>query len=432
MHGFFIGMGGLLLSEEGNPLRTLDMEYLEDAVDLGTMEWPKISEEEILDKGNGDYFTKGIVVLQTGWFVLQCIARAVARLSLTELEVTTLAYAVLNGAMYFFWWNKPLDVGRGMVIYQKKSGNLEFVSARNSDDIYGQISVVNVSRTLGATCKTVDISQSSRRSTLKRSCSLSSLSSTKSIIMSDNHNTSDIFRRSDHMQDLTHLQAQRSSVLFETTARSESPSLVISSTTLPPTRPRHHFSKKTKKSHIECLSTLIYPFRLFINDCEEMKDSGSLSSNGMSPFYASVRLPLKHALSVLLFLLGTIFGAIHCIAWSFEFPSAVEKWMWKGAAMGILILPSLIAANYLLSNWLHSPPFLGLHFTQFNFTVSLSGLCLLAGRFLEATSSIRLSVLFGLYIVSRTILLILPLIELRSLPPSAFQSIDWTGFIPHI
>jgi hypothetical protein len=29
---------------------------------------------------------------------------------MTNLEVITLAYAALNGMMYFFWWDKPLNV----------------------------------------------------------------------------------------------------------------------------------------------------------------------------------------------------------------------------------------------------------------------------------------------------------------------------------
>jgi hypothetical protein len=38
-------------------------------------------------------------------------------LALTELEVVTLAYAVLNGITYFFWWDKPLDVQSPVVLH---------------------------------------------------------------------------------------------------------------------------------------------------------------------------------------------------------------------------------------------------------------------------------------------------------------------------
>lgn len=69
-----------------------------------------ITEEQIQDRSKGDILSKGLVVLQTSWFIIQLLARAVTRLPITELEFSTLAFAILNGATYALWWNKPLDV----------------------------------------------------------------------------------------------------------------------------------------------------------------------------------------------------------------------------------------------------------------------------------------------------------------------------------
>lgn len=44
------------------------------------------------------------------------VARAVQGLAITELEIITLAYTALNGVMCFFWWDKPLDVQRPVLI----------------------------------------------------------------------------------------------------------------------------------------------------------------------------------------------------------------------------------------------------------------------------------------------------------------------------
>ncbi|RXW17348.1 hypothetical protein EST38_g8511 [Candolleomyces aberdarensis] len=74
------------------------------------------TEEEILDRSKGDEVTKGLVLLQTLWFIIQFIARRAQRLNVTELEVVTLAYAALNAVMYLCWWNKPLDVRCPIVI----------------------------------------------------------------------------------------------------------------------------------------------------------------------------------------------------------------------------------------------------------------------------------------------------------------------------
>ncbi|KAJ2922657.1 hypothetical protein H1R20_g14445, partial [Candolleomyces eurysporus] len=80
--------------------------------------------EEISDRSKADAFAKGAVIIQTSWFIIQFICRAAYGLGITELEVMTLAYAVLNAAMYAFWWNKPLDVQCPMVIPLSSTGGV--------------------------------------------------------------------------------------------------------------------------------------------------------------------------------------------------------------------------------------------------------------------------------------------------------------------
>ena len=48
--------------------------------------------------------------MQTLWFVIQCIARRLEHLPMTQLEITTLAYASMTVAIYAFWWHKPLNI----------------------------------------------------------------------------------------------------------------------------------------------------------------------------------------------------------------------------------------------------------------------------------------------------------------------------------
>src|SRR5258708_38984990 len=77
----------------------------------------KISEEDIKDRSKGDILSKLIAITQTTWFILQCIARGHQRLTLTELELVTLALASLNAVTYVFWWHKPLGVQVPIRIY---------------------------------------------------------------------------------------------------------------------------------------------------------------------------------------------------------------------------------------------------------------------------------------------------------------------------
>ncbi|KAF8654680.1 hypothetical protein AX16_003470 [Volvariella volvacea WC 439] len=115
-HGFFVQMGGLIYND-GKDCHVITIGP-EGDVRLGdfiisdpgrAIVLPEITEEEIQDKGKGNFISKAVVVIQTTWFVCNCIARHAQNLSITKLELVTLAFAALNIVTYVLWWNKPLD-----------------------------------------------------------------------------------------------------------------------------------------------------------------------------------------------------------------------------------------------------------------------------------------------------------------------------------
>ena len=83
----------------------------------GKIDFPTVTVEEIEDRSKADGFSKTIALGQTLWFVAQCLARRVQHLDLTLVELVTLSLAVLNGLMYFLWWNKSLDVRCPIRVY---------------------------------------------------------------------------------------------------------------------------------------------------------------------------------------------------------------------------------------------------------------------------------------------------------------------------
>ncbi|KIM22218.1 hypothetical protein M408DRAFT_28856 [Serendipita vermifera MAFF 305830] len=83
------------------------------------------TEAEIKDRGKSDDLAKFIVLVQTLWFVLQCIARGTHSLPLTELEVVTLAYTTLNFFIYMFWWDKPRNVECPVRVYKTSMASHE-------------------------------------------------------------------------------------------------------------------------------------------------------------------------------------------------------------------------------------------------------------------------------------------------------------------
>jgi hypothetical protein len=137
-HGFFLIMGGfqlyqrappeeeLLKREEGgvvrysiNPGKFVRILQMADVRNhkLETI-IPCTTEGDLKDRGKSDGIGKAIVLLQTSWFVVQCIARRIEHLPLTELEIVTLAYAMMNVFIYIFWWDKPCDVRCPIRVYE--------------------------------------------------------------------------------------------------------------------------------------------------------------------------------------------------------------------------------------------------------------------------------------------------------------------------
>lgn len=110
VHGFYADSGGFLLRTSDHspfPVTAKQIHYL---VKEKYMIVPEISEKEIFDKIKADLFTKTIACLQTGWFVTECIARAIQRLPVSPLEQCTCAIILCTVAVYYFWLHKPLNV----------------------------------------------------------------------------------------------------------------------------------------------------------------------------------------------------------------------------------------------------------------------------------------------------------------------------------
>jgi hypothetical protein len=116
-HGHFIQMGGFMLFEGNIAKGVLTPERFSKLLTAGKIEFPTVTVEEIEDRSKADGFSKTIAFGQTLWFVAQCISRGAQHLDLTLVELLTLSLAVLNGLMYFLWWNKSLDVRTPIRVY---------------------------------------------------------------------------------------------------------------------------------------------------------------------------------------------------------------------------------------------------------------------------------------------------------------------------
>ena len=110
VHAFYADMGGFWLHPTdctSFPITAMQVHYL---VQKGYLPAPSITKKEIWDKSKADMFAKTVAGFQAAWLVTQVIARAIQHLSVTLLELSTVALIPCTGAALLFWFNKPLNV----------------------------------------------------------------------------------------------------------------------------------------------------------------------------------------------------------------------------------------------------------------------------------------------------------------------------------
>lgn len=115
-HGFYANMGGFHLEHPTGPSFPINAKQLLYLIQKEYITYPEVSEKEVWDKSKADGFQKLLTCVQTGWFIIQVVGRAVQHLPVTTLELSTLSFVVCNVAMYIQWANKPLDVESPTII----------------------------------------------------------------------------------------------------------------------------------------------------------------------------------------------------------------------------------------------------------------------------------------------------------------------------
>jgi hypothetical protein len=321
-------MGGFILDDDNGSLRTLSLKDIEDLVERDEIEYPIISKEEIKDKSKGDAVTKGLVLIQTTWFLLQCVARGAQRLSITELELATAAFALLNVITYALWWDKPLNV-QCPVRVQKK----------------------HVCSQGGGGDKGAGRGESQERSEVAAEGAR------------------------EHMTFASRVQDWWS-------------------------RSRHWWSWSNVGKAIAKVFWMVFgPFVSMMWEDEDDTFSVGKNEDGnqhRKAFYGAVAVSM-------------IFGGIHCIGWLLSFPSHTEQELWRICSVAITGVPLIMAViNINFINIDDLPLIFKIPFAILLFSSPI------------------------LYLLARVALLVLAFTALRSLPPSALQTVQWTTFIPHI
>jgi hypothetical protein len=119
-HAFFAEMGGFVIETHNTGTFPISSEQLHYLIEEGQVKYPSITLEDINDKSKGDVWTKSIIGLQTGWFLLEMLGRAITRSPVTTLELATGGFVICTMATNFFWYFKPQDVNKPITLKLEK------------------------------------------------------------------------------------------------------------------------------------------------------------------------------------------------------------------------------------------------------------------------------------------------------------------------
>ncbi|KAL8805756.1 MAG: hypothetical protein Q9182_001789 [Xanthomendoza sp. 2 TL-2023] len=120
-HAFYANMGGFVLQPRESAAFPINGKQLHWLIKRGYVEYPKMTAKEVWDKSKADGFQKLLTCLQTAWFIIQIIGRAIQKLPITTLEITTLSFVLCTLAMFSQWANKPLDVESPTILTSSNS-----------------------------------------------------------------------------------------------------------------------------------------------------------------------------------------------------------------------------------------------------------------------------------------------------------------------
>lgn len=378
-HAQFAVMGGFRIKYADGETELMREEKLFDCVKDGTIDLPHISEAQILERSKADPIAKTLTVLQTAWFVIQCIHRGSQRLPLTELEITTLGHTLINFFIYWFWWYKPLGISFPIDVPSKKPRPQKnyLAEAEGQDE-------------------------------KKESKQNSSDNVITQFLKPDNSDQGE--GRSDALDDvlsfMSHEGYPAPQIAPTTEVEEKFPPTLDDRGKAPERDILADFKLSDDKStpnepKVDVEAAEVTPPRFSLYTRIGIK-AFSVDADTLSPLGLIV-------LNIIFFIIGGSFGAMHCLAWNSQFPTRAEQYLWQISSLIVTIIGGTVMVM----------------------AVNISD----EGDYWESEKKpgpwIAIVISF-IYSSARISLLILALLQLRALPYAAYVTPSWSMFYPHI
>ncbi len=413
-------MGGYLFYDKGAdwPVRVLHFHELLDLIQSNVIDPPTITEEEIWDKSKGDFLTKALVVLQTTWFIVQCTARWIVKLPVTELEIMTLSFAVLNVFTYQLWWGKPQNVAVGIRIQMKETWG-------HATRFPEQLCAAEASEA-ATTCHEVVVNGISQESleengeegdleVVDRSGRQGPSQSSTAPCLEPGSMGRTYFVSLIWARILVLVQIISGALYlagrgtFKAALFTQLRQVVLGIT---PTTVGMTTIRVTRPQGLNTWTA---------NPNEFSVAPGPLT---VGTFYAYDAFDTGQKLGVIAcaVMSGILFGGLHLIPWRFTFPTHAESLLWRTSALYIMLNPVLLSFPLVLFVLLS-------YHSNVDSDIRSSVIRWLPWMIPPIRT---ITVTIPLYIFARVTIIILAFVTLRDPPLDAYKEIPWDSFIPHI
>ncbi|KAI4241836.1 MAG: hypothetical protein LQ352_007375 [Teloschistes flavicans] len=389
---------------------------------------PRISTEDILDKNKSDNVSKLLSVLQALWMFVQIISRLYGQLAITLLEVNTLAHIICALIIYALWWNKPKLINeptklRGdwvppiaayMFVSSQISGwrrvrpgilKKDWIDPEFSVLAFNPPSAQKAQLSAVAPCPSdakpslvASVSDATTKlSGLRRALSSTEVGSlTKRPLIAFNDSRVPLETIDSRLESSAELQTNRWALAAE------------AMTIYPAIASRLICRESIHERKVA---------RWYEPAVEELVDDtiGNWATGNL------LRAMSGFVMGMVVWSASMAYGGVHATAWHGYFPSRTEALLWRTSSICIAgsgftwILINMLARTFpwFKAYWKQVET-LRAHWTSLVGLGSLASLCGLA------------------YILARIYLVVESFISLRKLPGSAFDTLEWTGLIPHL